>query len=78
MHTCTHANRHVQYNACMLSHVPGNGGSFKLIPKMLHIIEDRLQENEGVTSMQLQKLLKDHGQNTSQSTVIRVNKSRCI
>ena len=43
----------------------------KLTPEMLQKIEDRLQENDEVTSMQLQKLLKDRGHNKLRSTVIK-------
>ena len=52
--------------------LPGTCGCVKLIPENLNSdnIEDRLQENNEVTLMQLQKLLKDHGHNKSRSTII--------
>ena len=67
----TRFNNHGEYGKVI--HVPGTCGSFKLIPEMLqiYVIEDRLQENDEVTLMQIQKLLKDCGHNKSRSTVIR-------
>ena len=66
-------NNHEEYSK--ISHLPGTCGSFELIPEMLQIMEDRLQENDEATLMQLQKLLKDHGHDKSRSTVIRAQRN---
>ena len=52
----------------------GSGRGFKLTPDMLRLLEDRLQEDDEATAMQLLKLLNDKGYQVSRSTVIRTRK----
>ena len=54
--------------------LPGSGRGFKLTPNMLRLLEDRLQEDDEATAMQLLKLLNDKGYQVSRSTVIRARK----
>ena len=57
-----------------ISRLPGSGGSFKLTPEMLRLVEDHLQEDDEATAIQLLKLLNDNGYDVSKTTIIRARK----
>ena len=53
-----------------VNRLPGTCESFKLKPEMLQIMKDCIQENDQITLMQLQKLLKNRGHKKLRYTVI--------
>lgn len=53
---------------------PGSGRPFKVTPAILKLIEDRLQQDDEVSTIQLKKLLADRGYNISEKTIIRVRR----
>ena len=57
-----------------LERLPGSGGKFKLTPEILSIIENRLQEDDETTAMQLHKLLSDKGYSVLKASIIRVRR----
>ena len=53
---------------------PGSGRPFKLRPEILKIIEDRLNEDDETTAVQLKRMLGERGYNVSKQTIIRARK----
>ena len=53
---------------------PGSGRPFKLRPEILKIIEDRLNEDDETTAVQLKKMLGERGYDVSKQTIIRARK----
>ena len=55
----------------MISCLPGSGRRFRLTPKMLTIIEQRMQEDDETTAGQLVRILHAPGHAASKQTIIR-------
>ena len=65
-------NRYKKYGT--ICRLPGSGGSFKMTPEMLKLIEDQLQADDEVTASQLHRILTNKGYRVSKSTIIRARR----
>ena len=57
-----------------LCRLPGSGWRFKLMPKVLALIEERMQADDETTATQLVKMVNAAGYEVSKSTIIQARR----